>query len=266
MININKNKRLFVRQLVAQQKQLEIKLFRSVQTLFKVIFDETAGMIVHGDPLNLVPVIVNKHTIELRNELLRQYRMVGLFAYKQVIDRLEELNPKKSVNYSSKIEGNDFWYYFDTWVKQQAMIKVTQMNETSKNILRTIIDNGVKAGKSYKEIAKDLRNLGGISSKNRAMTIAITETHTAFNKAIFQSIESNSVKIETKEWINAGDERVRNTSFSHIAANGEKVPMKEYFVRTGGPLMYPGDPSGAAGNIIRCRCATLYNTEVTEIE
>lgn len=266
MININKNKKLFVNQLVQQQKQLEIRLFRDVQILLKSIYNETAGMIVHGDPLNIIPVIVNKHSIELRNSLLKQYRMIGLYAYKQVTDRLAELNPKKNALYYFKAGQDDFWYYFDTWVKQQAVIKVTQMNETSKDILRTIIDNGIKESKSYKEIAKDLRNLGGISSRNRAMMIAITETHTAFNKATFQSIESNSVKIETKEWINAGDERVRNAPFSHVAANGEKVPMKEYFVKTGGPLMYPGDPSGAAANIIMCRCGSLYNTEVTEIE
>ncbi len=265
MVNINRNKELFVNQLISQQKQLEIKLYRETQVLLKSIYNETAGMIVHGDPLNIIPVIVNKHSIELRNSLLKQYRMIGLYVYKQVTDRLEELNPKKSVNYFFKAGQNDFWYYFDIWVKQQAVTKVTQMNATSKDILRTIIDNGIKESKSYIEIAKDLRYLGGISSKTRAMTIAITETHTAFNKATFQSMESNNVKIETKEWINAGDERVRNAPFSHVAANGEKVPMKEYFIRTGGPLMYPGDPMGAAANIIRCRCVALYNMEVTEI-
>jgi hypothetical protein len=36
------------------------------------------------------------------------------------------------------------------------------------------------------------------------------------------------------------------------------VPIDEPFIVSGEELMYPGDPSGSAGNVINCRCAIGY--------
>lgn len=266
MINIRRNKQLFARQTRQQIDKLELKMYRSIYPVLKNIFNDTASMIKHGDPLNIIPVVVNRYTAELSNAIVKNYRIVGANNYKQVTDRLQEIKPKKIVDYYFKDSQNSFWFYFDNWTKQQAASKVTKINTTTKDLLRTIINKGVKEGKSYVEIAKMLKDVELISSKKRAMTIAITETHTAFNKSIFESIESTLVKMETKEWLNANDERVRDKPFDHVRANGETVRMDDTFVNTGEPLMYPGDPDGSPANIIRCRCVNLYHTAMTEIK
>lgn len=266
MIDITRNKDLFAREIRRQTEQLEARLFREVRAILNKTFVDTANMIKHGDPLNIVPVVVNKYSEKIKNTIKTNYTRIGSHNFDAVAERLQEIKPKGINDYYKKDSNYNFWYYFNVWSSQQALSKSTIINKTTKNVLRAIIDKGIRGGKSYLEISKDLRKIGGISNKNRASMIAITETHTAFNKSTFDSIESNNVKMETKEWLNAGDERVRSEPFNHWEANGEQVPMHEKFVKTGEPLMYPGDITGSAANIIRCRCVQLFYTAVTVIK
>ena len=62
-----------------------------------------------------------------------------------------------------------------------------------------------------------------------------------------------------KEWVTAGDEVVRRTPFSHVAADGQKVNIDESFDVSGQLLRIPGDTSQGAslGNVLKCRCASV---------
>ena len=64
--------------------------------------------------------------------------------------------------------------------------------------MQSVVDRGIRDGLSYDEIAKEIRVRGGLN-KNRSQTIAITETHSAFNRSIFGSVESSDVRMESKE-------------------------------------------------------------------
>lgn len=61
-----------------------------------------------------------------------------------------------------------------------------------------------------------------------------------------------------KEWVSAGDEKVRRSPFSHVLADGQKVNIDEPFTVGGQLLRIPGDTSLGASlaNVIRCRCAS----------
>lgn len=238
---------------------LEMKMYRNLNPILKSIWFETSEKIKHGDPLGIVPSIVNGYTSKIKNIFLQQYKLIGEYNYKQVTNRVQEVKPKKIINYYYKDGLNNFWYYFDLWSKQQALAKVAKINDTTKNILKTIIDKGIKDGKSYAEINKTIKDTLDFT-KNRSMMIAVTETHTAFNKSIFDCVKNADIKMETKEWLNAGDERVRDNPFDHVKANGETVAISDSFKETGEDLDYPGDPSGDPANIIRCRCIALYST------
>jgi uncharacterized protein with gpF-like domain len=86
--------------------------------------------------------------------------------------------------------------------------------------------------------------------KWQSMRIARTETTIAMNLATNQAGVESGVLID-KEWISAGDGKERPT---HAELNGEQVDMNEPFSNG---LMYPGDPSGDAGEVINCRCTFL---------
>jgi len=86
--------------------------------------------------------------------------------------------------------------------------------------------------------------------KWQALRIARTETTIAMNTATNQAGIDSGVLIK-KEWISAGDGNERP---SHRELNGDSVELGQQFSNG---LMYPGDPSGAADEIINCRCTFL---------
>lgn len=91
----------------------------------------------------------------------------------------------------------------------------------------------------------------------RARVIARTETHRAamqgWELMYEQAIDQNRIHPQQirRTWRTAGDERVRE---SHRALDGLERGVGETFPARGSPLAYPGDPAGAASEVIQCRC------------
>lgn len=68
-----------------------------------------------------------------------------------------------------------------------------------------------------------------------------------------------------KEWVTMGDDKVR---MDHVIADGQVVDDTVPYDVGGEQLMYPGDSSlgASAGNIINCRCASVYDKETVYAE
>lgn len=114
------------------------------------------------------------------------------------------------------------------------------------------ISRGISTGQMFAEIARNLSNYANIS-KNKAMTITVTEGHRIQNKATFDAQHKAKAKGAdvVKQWDAALDGRTRP---SHRRVDGEIRELDEPFSNG---LMYPGDPQGSAKEVIRCRCALL---------
>ncbi len=83
----------------------------------------------------------------------------------------------------------------------------------------------------------------------RAMMIARTEITSASS---FSRVEQMKLDgIEKHTWLTSRDNNVRN---DHVDLNGKTVKVGAVF---GHRLRYPGDPNGAAKNVIQCRCTTI---------
>lgn len=95
------------------------------------------------------------------------------------------------------------------------------------------------------------------SVKNRSETIARTEAlravHEGTNEAWDQAIDGGSVDPDkvTQKWTSARDTRVRE---SHRRLNGQIRPLGGTWQGDYSVLRYPGDPNGAAADVIQCRC------------
>jgi hypothetical protein len=96
------------------------------------------------------------------------------------------------------------------------------------------------------------------------MRIARTESTAAANYASIRATQQSGFAT-AKEWMSYQDARTRRApddAFDHWHMNGVTVPTHEHFVMEGrdrvDTLMYPGDPQGAPGNIINCRCTLIY--------
>ncbi len=200
---------------------------------------------------------VEVQATRLRELLATHYKRVATVFYGKAMQSLSTLKS------DLPIEGKDttmtmFWAAVSTWIQERTAEKVTQINATTKSLLKKVIEDGMKKGKSFRDIAKEIRKVSNITNVFRSMTIAMTETHSMTVYSIDTAMKATGM-VTSREWMNAGDERVRSDPFDHVAANGEVVGTDEKFVRTGEPLAYPGDPDGSVGNIIRCRCVLLYN-------
>lgn len=58
-----------------------------------------------------------------------------------------------------------------------------------------------------------------------------------------------------KQWMSAEDDRTRP---SHSEADGQEVGQDDPFIVGGVSLMYPGDPSAPAREVVNCRCVVTY--------
>jgi SPP1 gp7 family putative phage head morphogenesis protein len=114
------------------------------------------------------------------------------------------------------------------------------------------ISRGLSTGMMMAEMARNIEALAKIS-KNNAMRIARTEAHRIQCKAAYDAqwkAKDKGANV-VKQWDATIDGKTRD---SHRKIDGEIRELEENFSNG---LEYPGDPSGAAGEVINCRCALL---------
>ncbi len=135
---------------------------------------------------------------------------------------------------------------------------VPDMNATGVDTMLRSFKSAVETGKTPAERAQLVKEVSsqaangeeGPFSTQRAVRIARTMTTAAANGGKQEGwIQSGVVK--KKKWRAAGGKRTRE---DHRKANGQIVNVDEPFTVGGEKLMYPGDPSGSAKQIVNCRC------------
>jgi SPP1 gp7 family putative phage head morphogenesis protein len=114
------------------------------------------------------------------------------------------------------------------------------------------ISRGLSSGQMYSEITRNIASWARIP-KNNAVRIARTEAHRIQTKASMNACNKAKTKGAdvVKQWDASLDKRTRD---SHARVDGEIRELDEKFSNG---LMYPGDPNGAAEEVINCRCALL---------
>jgi len=127
-------------------------------------------------------------------------------------------------------------------MKDQFKMYSRSINETSKKELLKV---GELSKEKIDEIYKQFE-------ETRASIIAESTAVSGFNAGLFVGYQVNGYK--SKTWVSQMDERVRD---SHQMANGQTVKIMEYFLVGTDLMLYPGDPTASASEVINCRC-TLY--------
>lgn len=120
-----------------------------------------------------------------------------------------------------------------------------------KKTITQEVSRGVASGLSYRDIARSIHNVSG-SGVSNAKRIARTEGHriqqTAARDAQ-QTAKKRGADV-VKQWDASLDKRTRD---SHARVDGEIRELDEEFPNG---LMFPGDPSGSAAEVINCRCTS----------
>lgn len=153
---------------------------------------------------------------------------------------------------------------WNKWVKDFKATNVaehiTSVNDTTKDIVRTIIKDGADKGLQFEVISENiLASAKSIDTYKRALTIARTEMGNAINAAKERSSEDFALETGVelgKLWIHRSSSNPRQ---SHIDAdNGIPIPKNVPFIVDGEEMMYPHDPFASAGNVINCSCQVVY--------
>ena len=154
---------------------------------------------------------------------------------------------------------------FDKWVKTYGLLKAKEINQTTMDELRKKLDAelaaGIEAGESIEALAdRMIAATDGVyenMSAYRAELIARTETMSSVNFG--QQVVYKAEGVEAKEWLATPDEDTRD---DHAMADGQQVKIDEPFDVGGEPMLYPGDPTGSAGNVCNCRCTVIPVVEL----
>ena len=138
---------------------------------------------------------------------------------------------------------------------QEAGTKITgQVSNTTLNKFRSTFDKMYKeVGMTPYELEKRIKGLFPETYKNRARTIARTETARVQSYTQYETYGKNYV--EKLAWSSLIDERTRE---SHVFVDGEVVAYGTPFMNG---LLYPHDGNGPADETISCRC-DFYSWEV----
>lgn len=114
------------------------------------------------------------------------------------------------------------------------------------------VSRGISTGMSYGQVAQQLAGTTNIGFNN-AVRIARTEGHRIQCQSTMDACYKAKDKGAdiVKQWDSTMDSATRE---SHVAVDGEIRELDKPFSNG---LMFPSDPSGAAAEVVNCRCALL---------
>jgi hypothetical protein len=121
-----------------------------------------------------------------------------------------------------------------------------------KKVITQEVSRGIASGLAYRDIARNIDNASK-SGLSNAKRIARTEGHriqqTSADDARRGAISRGCDVV--KQWDATLDSRTRD---SHARVDGE---IREEDEKFSNGLMFPGDPSGEAAEVVNCRCVAL---------
>jgi len=151
---------------------------------------------------------------------------------------------------------DDPWKTPDPEVTAAARSREPFIADAAKQIRDDVsaeIEAGLQAGESTDKIADRVRGAFNAADKERATTIARTETAIAFSTAHERGMKAKGIQF--KEWLTARDEQVRT---SHMKLDGVIVPVNETFdLGNGLHMAHPCAEGAPAGEVINCRCVLI---------
>lgn len=134
------------------------------------------------------------------------------------------------------------------WARDHAAELVTDVDETTRGLLRDEITSALQTGVSPIKLRESIRSLLDESAEWRAARIAETEVMTAYREGSLQSYQESGV-VWGEEWVSgqAGMCKVCQ------ALHGQRVPLGESYRVTVSGKLYVISPGRQAHPHCRCR-------------
>lgn len=156
-----------------------------------------------------------------------------------------------------KLDGRTEILRRSAWLKGKLLIstqKISGINKTTQNLVARQLKDGLDASEGIGDLTARIGKTLG-SNRSRALSIARTSTAGAIGSGRHAGMKDSGV--ELKSWITAGDSFVRPAHVEAGRTYAQGIPLEQPFIVDNESLMFPGDPSGSAANIINCRCLDI---------
>lgn len=265
-----------IEQLLSQhyEKELQKRVGKVFQNMGKEVIKELEEYYNPGDmattqliDLILAPIheLHHEYYTTLSRYTLKEYdrsrksakRITG---YARKIQNIRDNQRKKEISFKSTMPVNipqvnasinkDQLFGTLASSEKDLMSRTYKFSESTLNRvdqdIHKIIKDGYKEGKGINTVRDSIQNRFNELKTWEAQRIARTEINTSHNMGIMQGYQDMGV--EYIQWNAFIDERTRT---SHEDLNGEIIPIGATFSNG---LIHPGDPNGAAEEVINCRC------------
>jgi len=194
----------------------------------------------------------------------KDYKQVELFLFAlsqwddlliDVVKKLLTISLKNGAielieNFGIEITFDIVSEFIDDFFKGREML-IRGINKTTFDKLKKTLEEGISKGESTKELSKRIEEVFEEAEGPRSELIARTETNTANNFGHYEAMRQAG--IEHKQWITAGDEKVRKRHRLNATKDGDLdgetfcVGINDTFPGT--EELYPGEPN--------CRCVII---------
>ncbi len=210
-------------------------------------------------------VYQKKYQTALKKQVDDIYDKMHDEGFKTVADYLDKCYENGFIGTMYDLNGQGIPLCFP--LDQEAMVRAVQLDSkisqglytrlgedvsVLKKKITAQVSRGISTGMSYQQVAQQLAGYTNIGYNN-AIRIARTEGHRiqcqSGMDACYKAQEKGAEVV--KQWDAYLDSRTRE---SHAKVDGEVRELDERFSNG---LLFPGDPSGRAGEVINCRCALL---------
>jgi len=153
-------------------------------------------------------------------------------------------------NDSMRLAGSTYGFNMTSdvtgWIDARTNVFMEKITATTFEKLKSEFQASFDAGESRPELVARIENTYGEITEWRSNLIARTEVHIASQYANMEGYKQAGLNI--KIWVAVGDIHTRD---SHYIMDGQERPIGMPFSNG---LMFPGDPTGSAGEVINCRC------------
>ena len=218
------------------------------------------------------PEQIMARALKMANHSIESLKGRCKFLGEQVVEQqqiITELQPKAFTGNMYVLHGEGIPLIVP--IDQEKVVRAVQVNsKISKGLYSRLgedvdllkrkitaqISRGVATGMSYSQMAQQLAGYTK-TGYNNAVRITRTEGHRIQQEstmdACYAARERGADVV--KQWDATMD---ANTRESHQMVDGEVRALDEKFSNG---LMYPGDPSGSAAEVINCRCVLLQRAK-----
>lgn len=265
---MNKRQREIQKLSLKREKQIIADLKKAYQRALQDINVKIADLMARTDVQNLQSIIYQvQYQKALRDEISAFLDVLHRGNFDTISQYLTECYELGWVGTLYDLQGQGVPLLFR--IDQEQVVAAVETNsklskrlyeslgldiKSLKKSVREELSRGISQSLSYRDIARNLKNVANISFNN-AVRIARTEGHRITQEATFNcQTEAKKRGCEIlKRWDSTLDKRTRRT---HQELDGQTVDVDEPFVIRGHKAMYPSG-FGVASEDINCRCCSL---------